>query len=519
MPLPLAYARILDTIQFNQIQGIDPQARVAMIALLEHAGFDDPSNVYETPSAELSVVKLRSLFSSDAEKILLAAVEANDGQLNKVSTFLRKVSSGACARFLVDHDFNNVDHLRHFAAGSAAVHSFSDDFIPYTFDASLANKLKLTDAPSFRKAVAYLRSNFFQLAYLLDPLPLDTYSKIGKKKDDNIHQFWTLLITASNLSKTFSLGLVERSGHALGAKAREYFLSDADTLIEIQTLNTEFANVKMTSGVAAVIEHLCGLVNSLSELGKRTSNIELYTKLLSLLSDNGGYLQTLCVAFRVTNSPPNEDDTLKEFLTYITNDKDAMVIRVSGSSKNEGNTKIEGNTKVVANSLEAKKLKKKEKKVINRKGFAAAMNALGTLPSSGWSSPSAPPKCCINYVARLKIHWNDDTIGMHSDLNKIWNANTNEGVIDYPGFLAQLKREHEQGKNTSPPPPPAPRRNPNVSFANSLQAETFEADIRRCETDDSVKTESSVQVNNVEADEFAAQVFSDDSVDDEISAM
>jgi hypothetical protein len=514
MPLPTAYGHILDTIQFNQITGIDPQARIPRNKFLAYSGYDDPSTVLETPSTDLSVVKLRSLFISDAAQAILADVEANDGLLNKISTFLRKVQSGACARFLIDHNPNNINHLRYFVAGSADVHGYSDDFTPYIFEASLANKLKLTDAPSFRKAVEHLRSNYYRLAYLLEPLPIDTYSKIGKKKDDNYHQFWTLLITASNLSKTFSLGLVERSGHALGAKAREYFLSDSNTLSEIQTLNTEFANVKMTNGVAALIELLSGLINSLRELGKQTSNIELYTKLLTLLSENGGYLQTLCVAFRVTNSPPNEDDTLNKFLAYITNDKDAMAIRGSASSNNERTSKI------AANSLDVKKLNKKEKRNINRKSYEAAMNALGTTTKS----PSAPMGC-INYVARLKIYWNDATVGMHSDLNKIWNANTKDGVVDYPAFLAQLKREHEQGKNASPPPPlsglppPPPQRNPNVSHVNTIEAQIFGTNIHRCETDDSAKTESSFQVNNVEADEVAAQIFSAASTDAEISAM
>lgn len=467
------------------------------------------------PSSELSVVKLRSLFSSEAARALLNAVEVNEGQLNKISKFLRMVQSGACARFFTDHDSTNIVHLRHFARGSAEVHSFSDEFTPYIFDAELGNKLKLTNAASFRKAVAYIRSNLSLLSYLLDPLPLDTYSKLGKKKDDNIHQFWTLLITASNLDKTFSLGLVERSGHALGIKAREYFLSDSDTLIEIQSLNADFANLKMTNGVAAAIEEISGLTNSLRELGKETTNIEFYTKLLTLLSNNKGYLQTLCLAFKVNHSPPTEENTLKDFLAFVTNDKDAMAIR--GGSANQN-----GAAKVGANALEVKNpkmLKKKERHALNRKNATAAMNSLFLgFPAS---SPSLPSKACIKYVAGEKIRWNDDTVGMHSDLNKIWNANTTDGIIDYHAFMIQLRREHEQGKKaTSPPatspPLPAPRRNHNVSHCDSLVAYEY-ADIHRCEKDDSVKS-GSAQTSNTEPDEYAAQILIADSVDSETSA-
>ena len=505
MPLSTAYNHILNTILFNQIAGIDIQARAATNALLAYSGLDDTSNVYDTSASDLSVIKLRSLFSSDTARALLADVEATDGQLNKISIFLRKVQSGACARFLVDHDSNNIEHLRHFVKGSSDVHSFSDEFTPYIFDNTLASTLKLTDAASFRNAIIYVRSNLPQLAYLLNPLPVDTYSKIGKKKDDNIHQFWTLLITASNLNKTFSLGIVNRSGHALGFEAREYFLSDTDIQNEILTLNTEFANVKMTNGVAAVIERISGIISSLSELGKPTTNIEFYTKLWTLLSDNGGYLQNICVTFKILHSPPNEDETLNNFRTLITNDKKAMAIGVSENSKNEGVAKVDANT------VEAKKLNKKALKAANKKAYRVAMNAISVTETSA-SSSSAPSKACINYVAKLKTFWNDETVGMHSDLNKIWNANTTNGTVDYPGFLAQLQKEHNQGKNASPSPPTAPRKNQNLEFTDSLQTS-----VRRCETDDSIKAESSVRVNN--PDEFAAQEFSADSDDTKTSAL
>ena len=473
MPLPNPYNHILDMYVFNQQYGIDGEARTAMHALLAYAGLDDVSTVFDTPASDLSVVKLRSLFTTVSGQALLAAVEANDGQLNRISAFLRKVQSGTCARFIVDHNPSNDNHLKLLTGGSADVHAYSDEWTSYVFNAALADKLKLSNTASFRNAVTYIRQNLPDIAYLLNPLPQDNFTTIGKKKDDNLRQFWTLLITSSNLENTFSLGLVNRTGLALSIQARNYFLSESDTLIEIQTLNARFANLKMTKGVKHLNEELKKITDELKELGKITTNIEFYTKLLTLLSDNRGHLQTMCVAFKVANLVPT-DETLNKFLTFITNDHHAMAIGVN--DKNDGAAKVDANS---LHNEDKKKLKKKEKRAINQKGYEAAMNSLKTS-----ATDQDVPRSCINIVERVRIKWNDENIGMHSDLNKVWNANTSrDGKIDYDGFIAQIQREHAQGKTSLPPPSPSPshptRRNPNVAQANALEADAYAVDIFR----------------------------------------
>jgi hypothetical protein len=530
MPLSQGMTHILLTFVFNNINGVDGVARDNINKLLANVGLDDASDVYEIPTGELAVVKLRQLFTTDAAKLLLKAVEDNEGQLAKISKFLRRLQSGSCSRFLIDHDPNNIEHLRHFTEGSAAVHSFSDQFTPYTFDAKLTDKLKLTNAASYRLAVTHIRANLPQIAYLLDPLPQDTHSKIGKMKDDNLHQFWTLLITASNLDKTFKLGSVDISGHALCIKAKEYFLNDADSIIEIQHLTTEFLNLKFTTGVADIIEEMSGLVTSLQELGKDTTNIEFYTKLSTLLSNNLGYLQTFCLTFRATHHIPNEHNTLNEFLSLLTNDQAAMAIRKGSTNQNRtannnnnknnnNNNNNNNNSTVDANSVdvkEARKITKKARKADDKKKLEAALNSLSL--QYNISVPTPPSQACIRVVEKIRITWSDTTIGLRSDLNKLWNAHLDQkGDINYPSFCAQLLKEHK-----APPPPPTSQRNPNVHQANALETDLAlyvppTANIRRCEEDDTVRSDGRAQTSNIEVDEAAAQIFSPDRVDAEIS--
>lgn len=521
MPLPAPLNQILGFNMFGQTAGIDPLAWVALNAVLAYTGYDDPSIVRDTSPTDLTPPKLRSMLTGTADgTALLATLEQNEGQLTRLCAFLRKLQSGDCDRFLINHQPNDIDHLGLLTNGAGPIHSFIKTWTPPAdITTTAASKLILSDTASFRRLLTFIKSFMHDVSYLINALPQDNFSKIGYDKDDYLLRFLTIILTESKLDKTFKLAQGRKTGHALLAKISLHFLSNSDTLSEIQNLQSLFNQVSFTS-VQNVIEEVQGHRNALEDLGQNTSDIDVYIKLKKIFDDAGPLLSNSCTAFRANNLIPN-DGTLDLFVAFITSDPKAMAVRCNGSANNNRNPNVG------ANSLETDKVirrkKKKDRHTANKKGFDAAMNALNVN-----SDPSNLPIRCIHYMKSLRIHWDDENIGKHSELNKIWNEHTNkDGVIDYGGFLARLKRDHaDPNSNFSsrsspqPPPPPAPRRNPNVSHANSLETvEIFEADIRRCETDDSIKTESSVQVNNVEADEFAAQVFSADSVDAEISAL
>jgi hypothetical protein len=473
---------------FNRIDHIDPLARVASNAVLAYIGYDDASIVRDTSPSDLTPPKVRVGLAATAEgKVLLATLEENDGQLTRLCAFLRKLQSGDCDRFLIDHDSNNIESLELLASGSAATHSYLSDWTaPAAITAAAASKLNLSDAASFRRLITHIKSNYPELSYLLLPLPQDNYTKVGNIKDDYLAKFMTIILTSSNLSKTFKLGQGDRlTGHAIFAKTKLHFLSNSDTLTEIQNLQSQFSQIKMTSGVKNVIEEAQGYVNALEDLGELTSNINLYVKIKSILEEGGNYLSNMCVSFRAVNLVPN-DGTLDLFLVFITNDPKAMTINTGSNNKQDVNL-------MDAKPTMDKKAKKKERKANNAKNHAIAMNALSagkpTLKNGGDYSLVGLPKHMVNYIQKLRVKWNDESYALHSNINKIYNDNLDKdgkGGVNYEGFIAQLIKDHDanKGKHSPPSPPPPPRRNPNVTQANNLEADDFAAQLFRLETDD-----------------------------------
>jgi hypothetical protein len=380
---------------------------------------------------------------------------------------------------LIDHESTDLGGLLLLYDGSTKIHNFLSEYTPpAAITTAAANKLILTDAASFRRLTTFIKSSMHESAYLINPLPQDNFTKVGNLKDTHLRTFLVIVLTTSKLDKTFKISQVNYTGHALYAKLKLHYLSNTDTLTEIQNLQTQFSQLKMTSGIQDLIEEAQGFVNALEELGQPTTNINFYIKLKSIIEEGGLHLSTLCISFRAFNQVPN-DGTLELFISFITNDPRAMLVGIKSNNKTDKTDKADVNAIDVERE---RKSKRKERKAEKYKAYEAAMNAL-SLTKPGELHPVLPlPKIVINYIKKLREEWNDETYGIHSNMNKLYNAHLikgGNGAIDYPGFLEQLVREH-RAATTIPPHPP--KKNQNVSNANALEADDFAAQVFKLKT-------------------------------------
>jgi hypothetical protein len=467
---------MLDYALFNKTTGIDPIARTPSRQFLAYTGLDDPALIYDMPSTEFNISKLRTLATTPEFIALLAAVEATSGQLGKMSGFLRKLNAGTTNRFLIDHDPSNTEHLKSWCHGGAsALHGFEKDWESYKFDEKLARKLILSNAASFRDLIAYIRTHFTGFSYLMEAKPQDNFTSIGKKKDKNLLDLMTLVLTSSNFGSTFKIGQnPNQTGYDLFLKAKTYFLNASDSLAEIQEIQAKFAALKMQDcqGVAGIIEKATSYVISLEDLGVTITPIEVYTKLRIEIAEGSSYLGQLCITFRVLNTAA-DDDTLPKFLAMLTNDPKAMAYR------NPQKTNPSPNPKTILNLDEHpkswKKDKDKEKTKLRKKVYQAnrraaevALNALlssSTTNSRGNSSLEGLDNRAINLVKQLRKKWDEETYGIHSNLNKVFNDHVDDkGNVDYSGFIKTIERESKFPSKT------VTSRNSNVGHANALLA-------------------------------------------------
>jgi hypothetical protein len=476
MPLPASHLRVLLHTIFGQHQGVDQVARDVIIRFLEYAGLDDTSLVYASASTDLTMPKLRQLYTTVEGLALLAEVEATGGQLAKLSTFLRSLNSGKVDRFMVDHDSSNTSHLELLIGGTKSNHAFQDDWTQYTVETSTAAEHTLTDSKSFRNLSTDIRTHLPDIAYLLGDLPQDNFSKIGKEKDNSLLKLLTIVLNKSSYTNTFKLGVTSRTGLSLYHVIKAHFLNDADTIVEIQDLQSQLSSLKMTktSTVAGLIEESQGIVNSLKDLGKVITNLELYTKLRTELACEGTYLAMICVSFK-TFHPVPDDTTLDAFLSFITKDKEAMAIGQPNKKLKDERTNV--------NNLDYKHTQRNKTKATKARNKLAATVAMSKLTVSGVAlDPYAGcTPTMINFVTGIgRVKWSDETYGRYSNVKKVFDTHTDaKGDIDYNSFIQQMDREHASGKPktpiTQPPPPPRgnskpPARNGNVSLANALEA-------------------------------------------------
>jgi hypothetical protein len=483
MPLLATQARVFAFMLHGQVNA-DPIANVNSLAALAHTGYDDPSIVKETPSSEFTPHKIRALMAGTvAGTALLAALEG-DGHLTKLCVFLRRLQLGDVQRYLTNHSSTNIAQLEYFVHGPEVdPHDCMSTWTaPASIPTAVAAKLTLRDTSDMRKLIVWINTNLGDVAYLTGALPQDTFSKIGHDKNEYFRTFMVTILTASKLDKTFKLGQSRQSGHALFAQVKAHFLTNADNLSEIQRLYSEFASLQMNGGIQDLIEEVHRIVECLENLGEETSYINLYIKLKNILENAGNvHIATSCTAFRAMHSIPNED-TWTQFLAFFTNDVKAMAIRINVKQEN-GKEIMKVGTKDNVHIRKVKRL------ALNEKNLVVAMNKLthnGKIPDSvGGPKIVGVSDVMVKFVERARAYWNEQTMGIHSELNKIYNANLlkdGSGAVNYGAFLEQLVREHQQGKASSTP---APRKNHDPVNASSLQADIFAADIFRLETLDS----------------------------------
>jgi hypothetical protein len=452
MPIPNNLMSVFLITVFGTTQGVDAVARDQALALLEYTGFDNTMVVRDYPQSEFAVTKVRALIPPDHA---LAAI--TPGQLAKITTFLRKWNDGTYSRFHSDHNHQDQAHLQLLVNGSA-VHDHQSDWTAYTFDTTTTKKLKIEDASTFRLFITHIKTQHSALAYLLEAGPVDNFTKVGKKKCDNLRLLLTDVLTQSDLSHTFQLGTnPTETGLALFRKVKAYFLNSQDVQVEILQHQTKLTNLSMGnySSFQSFLEAAQQTVTSLKDLGKNVDNLELYTILRSaLVKVDNVHIKQSCVSFRAINPVPN-DSTLTAFLLFLTTDPEIMQYRnknaktgiqrvEQGDSRNKGD--VAGNDQL---KKDRKSLKNQSKK--NRKAYNAALRAIVATGPNASSAPSSSSFGqlsleAINIVKAIRKEWDDETYGRHSDVNKIFNSFVNDkGRLDHKGFRKQIHDEYKAG--------------------------------------------------------------------------
>ncbi len=458
MPLPSKHEHILIHFVFGHINGIDPLARAGCLDLLAYLGYDNTSIVYDMLTTQIDPVKLRAACTTPAGIALLAIVDNIPGQLATICNFLLKLQNGTIDRFLVNHSSTEVLHLQMLTTGSHQVHGWVQTWTAYTIDESIVTKLKLTDASSFRAFITYVRTSLPAIAYLLGELPVDNCSLIGKQKDEFLYLLLSKLLTASNLGNTFKLStVVGQTGYDLFGTAKTHFLTTVDVMSEIQQLETKLINTKITTQptIPAFIEEIQGIIIQLRELGKVVTDLEIYTRLRTEISNANSRIGSFCISFKQVHRNP-DDSTLQTFITDITTDPDAMAYN---------NPNFKGARGAEANQVKTNDLKENEKrdkrflKNENKKEQKAALKHLATkihsLKTQNNSNSTTTnekfkglPDTVINFIKKVRKEWDDETYGTHSDITKVFNEHVDSnGKHNYKAFMVQLNNEHLEAKS------------------------------------------------------------------------
>jgi hypothetical protein len=451
MPLPNYLHLMIKMTVFSQTIGIDAVAYKQVTDFMEYTGLDSAPVVMEMPPNELTSTKLKALIPADH-----ALASISPGQLAKIAIFLRKWQDGTYDRFMIDHDPEKAEHLELLVNGSD-VHSYLSEWTPLTFEEATILKLVIKDSNTFRLFQAYVKTRCSDIAYLLGDSPVDNYTKIGKKKDDNLLLLLTSVLSQSQLSFTFSLGTDAReTGVSLFRRVKTYFLNAQDQQAEIQLHQAALATISFANhlSVQSLIESAQQTVASLKELGKDVEPVELYTSIrTALLKANDDHIKQCCVAFRAMNPVPN-NLTLSQFLAYLTTDFEVMAFRNQNAKGINYVGGGEDTKKGVVLSDKQKTEKRLRRNVLkqNKKSLNAAMHSVNINDHFSHSADNweGMPHAAIRFVKETRKEWNDDTYTFHQDINKTFNSFVDtKGRIDYRGFKAQMIRDYQQSKSAT----------------------------------------------------------------------
>lgn len=455
MPVPTNLNNILLQTVFGKLINIDQVAKDQVMEFLAYTGMDKELIVMGTPQSELVVLKLKAQIpTTHALASILPA------EIAMIACFLRKWNDGTYARFHLDHNHQDPDHLS-LLVSQSAVHSFQNDWTPYTIAPTIAKDITIVDAASFRKFLSYLKTNFSNLGYLLEDGPQDNFTKCGKAKDQNLFSIITLFLVKSNLSHTFRLGTDDsETGLALVRKVKAHFLNAQDRQAEIQQNLSTFINTSMENAlnVQSFLENFQETVGALEDLGKKVDKIESYTIIRHALSKVDDPLITqCCVTFRLANLNPDES-TFDKFVSFLTTDPNVMsftnknakavIQRVENGGEDGGGSNSTAKPRGKGADHWNNKKEKKRIKQVNKLAAAATMHALyGTSPAT--STGRKLDQSALNFVKAERKKWNDVTYGLNSDLRKIFNSHVaDDGSVNYHGFVADIAREHQASKSS-----------------------------------------------------------------------